>query len=51
MDAAEENTMMANINNAIVPDRSLSGIKTTAPTVKHRDVGDMYATGVPKYRK
>ena len=23
----------------------------TAPTVRHRDVGDMYATGVPKIKK
>ena len=45
------NTIMMNTNNTLIPDRSQSGITMTAPTVKHRDVGDKYATGVPRSRK
>ena len=45
------NTMMKNINNNLIPDRSQPGITMTAPTVRHRDVGDKYATGVPKIKK
>ena len=45
------NTMMMNTNNTSIPDRSQPGIKMTAPTVRHRDVGDKYATGVPKIKQ
>ena len=45
------NTMMKNINNTLIPDRSQPGITMTAPTVRHRDVGDKYAIGVPKTKK
>ena len=45
------NTMMKNINNTFIPDRSQPGITMTAPTSRHRDVGDKYATGVPKTKK
>ena len=37
--------------NTLIPDRSQPGITMTAPTVRHRDVGDKYATGVPKIKK
>ena len=43
-------TMMMNTNNTLIPDRSQPGITMTAPTVRHRDVGDKYATGVPKIK-
>ena len=45
------NTMMMNINNTLISDRSKPGITKTAPTVRHRDTGDKYATGVPKIKK
>ena len=45
------NTMMMNTNNSLIPDRSQTGITMTAPTVRHRDVGVKYATGVPKIKK
>ena len=45
------NTMMKNINNTLKPDQSQTGITMTAPTVRHRDVGDQYATGVPYLKK
>ena len=45
------NTMMKNINNTLIPDRSQPGISMTALTVIHRDVGDKYATGVPNTKK
>ena len=44
-------TMMMNTKNNLIPDRSQPGITMTAPTVKHRDVGDKCATGVPKIKK
>ena len=44
-------TMKMNTKNTLIPDRSQPGITMTAPTVRHRDVGDKYATGVPKIRK
>ena len=43
--------MMMNTNNTLIPDRSQPGITMTAPTVRHKDVGDKYATGVPKIKK
>ena len=43
--------MMMNTNNTLISDRSQPGIIMTAPTVRHRDVGDKYATGVPKIKK
>ena len=43
--------MMRNTNNTLIPDRSQPGITMTAPSVRHRDVGDKYATGVPKLKK
>ena len=43
--------MMMNTNNTLISDRSQPGITMTAPTVRHRDVGDKYATGVPKIKK
>ena len=45
------NTMMMNTNNTLIPNRSQPGITMTAPTDRHRDVGDKYATGVPKIKK
>ena len=45
------NTMMMNTNITLIPDRSQPGITMTEPTVRHRDVGDKYATGVPKIKK
>ena len=44
-------TMMMNTKNTLIPDRSQPGITMTAPTVRHRDVGDKYATGIPKIKK
>ena len=44
-------TMKMNTKNTLIPDRSQPGITMTAPTVRHRDVGDKYATGVPKIKK
>ena len=44
-------TMVMNTRNNLIPDRSQPGITMTAPTVRHRDVGDKYATGVPKIKK
>ena len=41
-------TMKMKTKNNLIPDRSQPGITMTAPTVRHRDVGDKYATGVPK---
>ena len=41
-------TMKMKTKNTPIPDRSQPGITMTAPTVRHRDVGDKYATGVPK---
>ena len=41
-------TMKMNTKNTLIPDRSQPGITMTAPTVRHRDVGNKYATGVPK---
>ena len=43
--------MMMNTNNTLIPDRSQPGITMAAPTVRHRDVGDKYATGAPKIKK
>ena len=45
------NSMMMNTNNTLIPDRSQPGITMTAPTVRHRDIHDKYATGVPKIKK
>ena len=42
---------MKNINNTIIPHRSEPGKTMPAPTVRHRDVGDNYATGVAKIKK
>ena len=44
------NTMMMNTNNTLIPDRSQPGITMAAPTVRHWDVGDKSATGVPKIK-
>ena len=44
-------TMMMNTNNTLIPDRPQPGITITAPTVRHRNVADKYATGVPKIKK
>ena len=43
--------MMMNTKKPLIPDRLQPGITTTAPNVRHRDVGDKYATGVPKIKK
>ena len=43
--------MMMNTKNNLIPDRSQPGITMIAPTVRHRDVDDKYATGVPKIKK
>ena len=45
------NTMMMNTNNTLTPFRSQPGITMIALTVRHRDVGDKYTTGVPKIKK
>ena len=45
------NTIMMNTNNTLIPDWSQPGITMAAPTVRHRDVGDKYATGEPKIKK
>ena len=42
--------MKMKTQNTLIPDRSQPGITMTAPTVRHRDVGDKYATGVPKIK-
>ena len=44
-------TMKMNSKNTLIPDRSQPGITMTAPTVRHRDVGDKYAASVPKIKK
>ena len=44
-------TMKMKTKNTLIPDRSQPGITMTAPTVRHQDVGDKYATGVPKIKK
>ena len=43
--------MMMDTNNTLIPDRSQPGLTMTALTVRHRDVDDKYATGVPKIKK
>ena len=43
--------MKMNTKNTLIPDRSQPGITMTAPTVRHQDVGDKYATGVLKIKK
>ena len=43
--------MIKNTNNTLIPDRSQSGITMTTPTVRHRDVGDKYASSVAKIKK
>ena len=50
-DLCPRNTMMMNTNNTLIPDRLQPGITLTAPTVRHRDIGDKCATGVPKIKK
>ena len=45
------NTMMMNTNNTLIQDRSQPGLTMTVPTVRHRDIGDKYVTGVPKIKK
>ena len=45
------NTMMMNTNNTLIQDRSQPGLTMTVPTVRHRDIGDKYVTGVPKIMK
>ena len=44
-------TMKMKTKNTLIPDRSQPRITMTAPTVRHRDVGDKYATDVPKIKK
>ena len=44
-------TMKMNTKNTLILDWSQPGITMTAPTIRHRDVGDKYATGVPKIKK
>ena len=44
------NTMMMDTNSTLIPDRSQPRLTMTAPTVRHRNVGDKYATGVPKLK-
>ena len=45
------NIMMMNTNNTLIPYWSQPQITMTAPSVRHWDVGDKYATGVPKIKK
>ena len=44
-------TIVMNTKNNLIPNRSQPEITMTAPTVRHWDVGDKYATGVPKIKK
>ena len=44
-------TMKMKTKITLIPDRLQPRITMTAPTVRHRDVGDNYATGVPKIKK
>ena len=46
-----KHNMMMNTENTLILDRSQPRTTMTAPTVRHRDVGDKYATGVPKIKK
>ena len=48
LNSAPKNTMVYNINNTLVWDRSQPGLRMTMPTVGQWDVGDKYATGVQK---
>ena len=50
-DLCPRNTMMINTYNTLILDQWQPKITMTAPTVRHRDVGDKYATGVPKIKK
>ena len=50
-DLCPRHTMKMKTKSILIPDRSQPGITMTAPTVRHRDVGDKYATGVPKIKK
>ena len=45
------NTMMKNINSTLLPDRSQPRMTVTAPTDRHRDVGDKCDTGVTTFKK
>ena len=45
------NTIRMNTNHTLITDRSQPWITMTAPTVRHRDIGDKYVTGVPKIKK
>ena len=51
LNSAPRHTMMMNTEKTLIPDRSQPRITMTAPTVRHQDVGDKYATGVPKIKK
>ena len=44
-------TVMKNTNSILIRDRSQPGITMNSPIVRHRDVGDKYATGVQKLKK
>ena len=44
-------TMKMKTKNTLIPDPSQPGITMTAPTVRHRDVADKYATGYQRPRK
>ena len=44
-------TMKMKTKNTLIPNWSQPGITMTAPTVRHGDVGDKYATGVLKIKK
>ena len=44
-------TMKMNTKNTLILDRSQPGITMTVPTVRYWDVGDKYATGVPKIKR
>ena len=44
-------TMKMKTKNTLKPDRSQPGITMTAPTVRHRDVGDKYALVYQRPRK
>ena len=45
------NNMMMNTNYTIIPDRWQPRITMTAPTVRHRGVGDKYASGGQNIKK
>ena len=46
LNSAQESPRMNSFNYTLISDRTHPGLTMTAPTVRHRDVGDEYATDV-----